>query len=178
MDVASYVCLRLLEVECGFPPVYDQTLEVHFNELEDEHNFYKDKFIAYTQTCSFPIPKDFIQLDRYYISFLRGILSTQAGPGVNVSTAYTIFLATRHLVQYYKSQNKGDFAMAVCFWMRDFLKYCDIDWNINQPRTTYFYKRRARIALWNNVVFTALRWYRFTAFNQLFSLYYRLSPWT
>ena len=172
MNVGSYVCLRLLETECGFPPLYDEALEAHFKELDDEYNFCRDKIEVYR----FRMPKDFVELNKQYISLLQGIVSKRTTQGVDVTTAYTLFLITRYLVQYFKSHSKGDFAMSLCFWLRDFFIDCNIDWE--QPRTTYFYKRRATILRWNNVVYTIFRWCRFSIFNKLFSLYYRLSPWT
>ena len=149
MDISSYVCRRLLEVECGFWPVYDETFEAYFDELnDDEFEFCKVKLDVYR--IHFPIPEDFIELDKHYISLLKGILKVERGGarGVDATAAYKVFLITRILIQHYKSHAKGDFAMAVGFWLMDFLKACNINWN--QPRDTFYY-RRMRTGRWNSV---------------------------
>lgn len=157
-DVSNYVCLRLLEVECGFPSVYNETLEAHFKELDDEFNYCKHTFSVY----QLPMAKDFIELDEHYMALLRGIMSEHPSQVVDATAAYTIFLITRNLIQFYKYHHKSEFAMVVCFRMRNFLRYCTIDWD--EPRNTYFYRRMRRS-------------YRETVCNKLFDIYTRLLSW-
>lgn len=174
MSIEEYVCRRLLQVECGFPPVYNESLEIYFKELEDEFNFCKDRLDVYRSRI--PMAKDFLELNEDFIALLRGVLRRErkqniGNMAVDATSAYKVLVVTRYFIQHYKSHNKGDFAIALCFWARNFLKQCDIQWD--QPRSTYFYIRRTRIAQWNNVLYSFFSWGPFTIVDKLFKLYYR-----
>lgn len=177
MDVGEYICRRLLETECGFQTVYSETLEPHFTALDYMFNSCKDEMNRKLVATPFPIAKDFVELKKHYISLLRGIFE----PGIksdemNVNAIATVFLITRCFVQYHNAQRHGDFAMALCFWMNDFLQSCDVKWDHTQD--IVFYKRRIAIARMNNVVYAIFSWGPVAIFNKFLNLYYRFLSWT
>ena len=151
-----------METECGFPPVFNQDLEWYVKELNEEFDFFKRRI-----RCTFPVAHNITELDRHYIALLRGVISVRKS--VDVTTIFSIFIATKDLVQFYKSRRHGDFAMALCFWLKDFLADCEIDWD--QPRNTRFYQLN-RISRWDSVarIFSDYR-------IKLFDMYYKLLSW-
>ena len=81
-----------------------------------------------------------------------------------------IFLSTRCLVQFYNREQKGDCAMALCFWMGSFLIDCNIQWDSFES-----YKGDEKTLSNKNVVYSTLTWSAIAVSIKLFNLFYRIS---
>ena len=166
-DVGRYVCLRLLEIECGFPTTYNDKIEHYFKELDSEYNFFKDQLpTSYT----FPMAKSIEELNQHYIGLMDGVMQgarriTSLQRGLDITAVYSMFIITRWYVQFYKSKRHGDFAMALCFWLKTLIGLWDIDWD--EPRNTKFYK-----------IYRVSRWDKFVRiFCEYFDYMYDLISW-
>ena len=107
MKVEDYLCRRLLEKECGFSEIYNGVLEVYYQTLDEMYIANKAKMNEILEGATIPIAKDFMQLEKHYISLLQGIVPSNKTVDFNIVSR--IFISTRCYIQFYKQKRKGDF---------------------------------------------------------------------
>lgn len=164
MNLGRYVTLRLLEIECGFPPCYDKEMEAIFKLLNEE-------FISamrHKTEIEHISGGDLDLLRRKYVDLVVDI--TKSPPKIDVNVVYAVFMLSRDYIVYFQNQRNGMFAMAVSYWLGDFIDSSAVE--ITAPRNTLFYKRKCFMELVNHVVVTSFsfscRVFRVNSFLELF----------
>ena len=74
MKVEDYISRRLLESECGFPPIHDEDLEPHYRRLDYMFSACRDRMENTLKSSTFPTASGLVELQKHYVSFLRGIV--------------------------------------------------------------------------------------------------------
>ena len=168
MKFEDYICRRLLESECRFPPIHDDELESRYRTLDFMYSACRDRMDSTLNNSTFPTASGLVELQKHYVSFLRGMVLPKQD--MNVHMLSKIFLSTRCLIQFYNREQKGDFAMALCFWMRNFLIDCNIQWELLES-----YKADENKLSDKNVFYSTFTWSAIAVSIKLFILFYRLS---
>ena len=137
MDPGRYVGLKLLEVECGFPSYFDAELEHYYTCLDEEYNSYL-RTQALIEDLS---GATLVQVKENYINLLCSIANSP--PQFNSDTVYDAFMLTRDYIRYYQMQRNGLYAVALCYWLGNFIDKCNIDWTL---RENHIYDKGTRLA--------------------------------